>query len=177
MDFFAINILEDGNLLLYIAICVSVITFVFLFLRKKQNDFSPGNDKTGFFQNQLAMKLHAYERLTIFLDRIEPIGMCNRLQLHDIENVDQLKSVLIKNIIAEYEYNISQQIYVSDELWNLIELVKNKIINSIGSVSDSLSKKDKVDIFFEKMLKESLKNNLIIKKAQKLLKKEVRMLS
>ena len=174
MDFFTINILEDGNLLLYIALFVSVITFVFLFLKKKHSESIVGHKISD---NELEIKLRAYERLTIFLDRIEPIGMCNRLQLHDIENVDQLKSVLIKNIIAEYEYNISQQIYVSDELWNLIELVKNKIINSIGSVSDSLSKKDKVDIFFQKMLKESLKNNLIIKKAQKLLKKEVRMLS
>ncbi|MAZ58363.1 MAG: hypothetical protein CMP56_03010 [Flavobacteriales bacterium] len=174
MDFFTINILEDGGLLLYIALFVSVITFVFLFLRKKQSE---PRVSYKISENELEIKLRAYERLTIFLDRIEPIGMCNRLQLHDINNVGELKSVLIKNIITEYEYNISQQIYVSDELWKLIELVKNKIINNIASVSDSLSNKDDVNVFFQKMLKESLQNNLMIKKAQKLLKKEVRILS
>ena len=174
MDFFTINILEAKSWLVYIALIFSVVTFVFLFLRKKQN-----NPKIHhkISDNELEIRLRAYERITIFLDRIEPIGMCNRLQLHDIDNVDQVKSVLIKNIIAEYEYNISQQIYVSDELWKLIELVKNKIINSIASIADSLSRKDEVNVFFQKMLKESLQNNLIIKKAQKLLKKEVRMLS
>jgi hypothetical protein len=174
MDFFTINILKDGGLLLYIALFVSVITFVFLFLRKKQSE---PRVSYKISENELEIKLRAYERLTIFLDRIEPIGMCNRLQLHDINNVGELKSVLIKNIITEYEYNISQQIYVSDELWKLIELVKNKIINNIASVSDSLSNKDDVNVFFQKMLKASLQNNLMIKKAQKLLKKEVRILS
>lgn len=174
MDFFTINILEDGGVLLYIALFVSVITFVFLFLRKKQSE---PRVSYKISENELEIKLRAYERLTIFLDRIEPIGMCNRLQLHDINNVGELKSVLIKNIITEYEYNISQQIYVSDELWKLIELVKNKIINNIASVSDSLSNKDDVNVFFQKMLKASLQNNLMIKKAQKLLKKEVRRLS
>jgi len=174
MDFFMVNILGDGGLLVYIALFVSVITFVFLFIRQKKND---SNVHYKISDNELQIKLRAYERLTMFLERIEPIGMCNRLQLHNTDNVDQLKSILIKNIITEYEYNISQQIYVSDELWKLVELVKNKIINRIASISDSLSKKDTVDVFFQKMLQESVENNLIIKKAQKLLKKEVRMLS
>ena len=93
MDFFTINILEAKSWLVYIALIFSVVTFVFLFLRKKQN-----NPKIHhkISENELEIRLRAYERITIFLDRIEPIGMCNRLQLHDIDNVDQVKSVLIK---------------------------------------------------------------------------------
>ena len=185
MEFFILNILmelispETGEFLIYLAVFISVVTFVFLFLRKKNKNNSEQiiESSNKISDNELQIKLRAYERLTLLLDRIEPIGMLNRLELNSIDNVDILTSVLIKNIISEYEYNMSQKIYVSDELWTLIGLVKNKIINSISIVSDSLNKKSTTDDFVKKMLVESVKNNLIIQKAQKCLKQEVRNIS
>ena len=169
MEFFIDNIV-------YIAVFVTIVTVVFLFFKKNKNGdvYIEPTNKLSF--DEIEIKLRAYERLTLFLERIEPISMLNRLELHNA-NIELLKSSLIKNIIIEYEYNLSQQIYVSDELWKIIELVKNKIINNISSVSDSLPLKSTTNDFVEKMLNDSKKNNLIIQRAKKFLKQEVRHIS
>ena len=169
MEFFIDNIV-------YIAVFVTIVTVVFLFFKKNKNGdiYIEPTNKLSF--DEIEIKLRAYERLTLFLERIEPISMLNRLELHNV-NIELLKSSLIKNIIIEYEYNLSQQIYVSDELWKVIELVKNKIINNISSVSDSLPLKATTNDFVEKMLNDSKKNNLIIQRAKKFLKQEVRHVS
>ena len=102
--------------------------------------------------------------------------MINRLELHDL-NQDVVKSSLIKNIIIEYEYNMSQQIYVSDVLWELIDSVKNQIINHLSAVSESLPKEANTDDFVTLLLKSKRNNALVIKQVQKILKKEVRSIS
>ena len=84
--------------------------------------------------------------------------------------------MLIKNIISEYEYNVSQQIYVSNKLWHLIEYVKNSTINNITTISKSLDENASTDQFVQNILKKSKKSNLIIQEAKNLLKREVDML-
>ena len=100
MDFFIENIL-------YIALLLTVFTFLFLFIKNK-NHLSSSYNTTKISQYELELKLRAYERLILFLDRIEPTGMINRLELHQMD-VQTTASQLIKNIIVEYEYNVSQQ--------------------------------------------------------------------
>ena len=118
----------------------------------------------------------AYERLTVFLERLEPVGMFNRLDLHHLDK-DIARSILVKNIVIEYEYNVSQQIYISDELWEMINIVKNKIINSVSQAFDSLPKNANANDFFNIMLKQSKHNALILGHAKKALKKERRFIS
>ena len=168
MSFFIDNIL-------FIAIFLTILSFVFLFLRKNNNKriIQPLNHLSS---EQIQIKLRAYERLILFLDRIEPTRMLNRLRLHNA-NIDVIESGLISNIIIEYEYNVSQQIYISDRLWDMIELVKNSTINNITEVASSLKKTAKADDFIAEILKCSKKNTLIIQNAKKLLKQEVKRIS
>jgi len=165
MEFFIDNIL-------YIALTLTVFTLVFFFLRNKKT-------KSAFptlSKNDIEIKLRAYERLILFLERIEPMSMVNRLELHK-SSKDELSSLLIKNIVLEYEYNISQQIYVSDELWRSLELIKNKMINSIASCTKDLSQTATTDDLIKSLLDQSKKNIIIINYAKKILKEEVRYLS
>ena len=122
------------------------------------------------------IKLRAYERLTLFLDRIRPIGMINRLDLVNCD-INTLKTVLVKNIISEYEYNVSQQIYISDELWILIDKVKDATIKSIHEVSDCLNDDNSSEDFVRSFRSKEYEINLLIKNVQKILKKEVRYFS
>ena len=168
MEFFIDNII-------YIALFLTLFTSIFLFVKNKRNS----NDLMRFKkipQHELEIKLRAYERLIVFLDRIEPVAMINRLELHQLD-VNTTASTLIKHIILEYEYNVSQQIYVSDELWDLIEVVKNKIINNISSSVTSLNKNATTELLVKNLLNNSKQNNLLIDQAQKILKKEIRLLS
>ena len=88
MEFFIDNIV-------YIAVFVTIVTVVFLFFKKNKNGdiYIEPTNKLSF--DEIEIKLRAYERLTLFLERIEPISMLNRLELHNA-NIELLKSLLIK---------------------------------------------------------------------------------
>jgi len=165
MNFFLDNIL-------YIALAITILFSFILYIKYNRNSSTVIHSS----DTDIELRLRAYERLAVFLERIEPIGMISRLELHDL-NQDIVKSSLIKNIIIEYEYNMSQQIYVSDALWELIDTVKNQIINHLSVVSESLPKKANTDDFVTLLLKSKRNNSLVIKQVQKILKKEVRAIS
>ena len=167
MEFFISNIV-------YVFVFFLIVSFVFFFFKNYQyhNPFK----KVVISNNQSEIRLRAYERLTLFLARIHPVGMINRLGLHDFK-IDLLKSTLIQNIILEYEYNISQQIYVSDELWILINKVKDIMINQIDSVAEQLGPNSSSKDFVKQILKSDQKNKALIRKVQLLLNKEVKTIS
>ena len=175
MDYFINNII-------YIALGLTILISLFVFRKHLfiTNWFNKvvhsASESKNMSNDEFAITLLAYERLTVLLERIEPIGMFNRLELHHLDK-DIVRSMLIKNIVIEYEYNVSQQIYVSDELWEMINVVKNKIINSISQAFDSLPKKATANDFFNIMLKQAKHNNLILNYAKKALKKERRFIS
>ena len=167
MEFFIDNIL-------YIAIVFTVLFSVFLFVKKQNSNNIVSRKQLS--PNEIEIRLRAYERITLLLDRIRPLSIINRLEIHNMSN-SELKSILIKNICMEYDYNISQQIYVSDELWRLIEFIKDKLINHVAFVSDNLNSDDNAAKFIETILMDKSRNNLLIKQAQKRLNYEVKNLS
>ena len=159
--------------IVYIVVFVTIVTLVFFFLNRSQRSVI-SNDNSSY--NQIEIRLRAYERLILFLERIEPVSMINRLELHN-QSIDFIISSLIKNIVVEYEYNMSQQIYVSDNLWKSIELIKNKIINNISNTSKLLSNDSSVDDLVRELLEDSKKNIIIINQIKKTLKVEVKLIS
>ena len=76
------------------------------------------------------IKLQAYERLTLFLDRISPDNLVVRLSKAG-QSSNQLRHELIQTITSEFNHNISQQIYVSNDCWNMIKAVKEQIIGIV----------------------------------------------
>jgi len=159
--------------IVYIVVFVTIVTLVFYFLNRSQRSVI-SNDNSS--HNQIEIRLRAYERLILFLERMEPVSMINRLELHN-QSIDFIISSLIKNIVVEYEYNMSQQIYVSDNLWKSIELIKNKIINNISNTSKLLSNDSSVDDLVRALLEDSKKHILIIDQIKKTLKEEVKLIS
>ena len=159
--------------IVYIVVFVTIVTLVFFFLNRSQRSVI-SNDNSSY--NQIEIRLRAYERLILFLERIEPVSMINRLELHN-QSIDFIISSLIKNIVVEYEYNMSQQIYVSDNLWKSIELIKNKIINNISNTSKLLSNDSSVDDLVRELLEDSKKHIIIINQIKKTLKVEVKLIS
>jgi len=159
--------------IVYIVVFVTIVTLVFFFLNRSQRtSLSYDNSHKG----QIEIRLRAYERLMLFLERLEPVSMINRLELHN-QSVDLIISSLIKNIVIEYEYNMSQQIYVSEHLWQSIELIKNKLINSISNTAKSLSEQASSDDLVRQLLEDSKGHILVINQIKKVLKKEVESIS
>lgn len=84
------------------------------------------------------LKLQSHERMVIFLERIKPISLVNRVNIS--ENPQLYKYSLIKTIQDEFEHNVGQQIYIKSDTWNLIFETKNFTQNFINNCSENLPK-------------------------------------
>lgn len=76
-------------------------------------------------------KIQAYERIVIYLERINPNNLVIRVNKHGISS-RQLHQELVSAIKSEYEHNISQQIFVSHNTWELVKTSKEEIIKLIN---------------------------------------------
>ncbi len=96
----------------------------------------------------LPVRLQAYERLTLFLERIDPNKLLIRVKPYS-DDLQKYETLLIENIDNEYEHNLSQQIYVSPECWNLITAAKNATIQVIrqSGMNDKVDDSDKLRAF------------------------------
>ncbi len=78
----------------------------------------------------LTLRLQAYERMTLFLERINPSQLLVRITPIS-DNKNDYQNFVIAQIEQEYEHNLAQQIYVSEECWSTITTAKNATIQMI----------------------------------------------
>lgn len=91
-------------------------------------------------KDAMPLRLQAYERLVLFLERINPAKLLIRISPQS-SNKSDYEDYLIAQIEQEYEHNLTQQIYVSGESWDIITTAKNATIQLIRKSNMS----DKVD--------------------------------
>lgn len=80
--------------------------------------------------NTMPMRLQAYERMALFLERITPSQLLVRVPPMSTDKNDY-EALLIKNIEQEFEHNLSQQIYVTDKCWSIISTAKITTIQMV----------------------------------------------
>lgn len=83
------------------------------------------------------VQLQAYERLTLFLERMQPDNLVLRCYQPNMDT-KLLKDVMVQNIRDEYEHNLSQQLYISASAWELIKNAKEEMIGLINSTFSSM---------------------------------------
>lgn len=121
--------------------------------------------------NSLPIRLQAYERMTLFLERITPSKLLIRVKPNSSEK-EPYESLLIANIEQEFEHNLSQQIYMSDECWNIITAAKNATIQLIRKAS-LLEKTNTSDKLREVILTEMMEKRAPSDAALSYIKNEV----
>ena len=84
------------------------------------------------------IRLQAYERMALFLERISPNSLVLRCYQPGMD-LKLLQGVMTKNIRDEWEHNLSQQVYLSSELWTSIREAKDEMINLVNSSAVSLT--------------------------------------
>jgi hypothetical protein len=92
--------------------------------------------KTSSNPEMVRLQLQAYERLIILTERL---GLQNLLSRFDVNtaNASQMQSQLIHTIRSEFEYNVSQQLYVSSQAWDAVSNLKEQnifIINQLAGM-------------------------------------------
>ncbi len=121
--------------------------------------------------NALPTRLQAYERLTLFLERISPSRLLIRVSPSNL-NKEDYESLLIQTIEQELEHNLTQQIYVSEKCWNIISAAKNATIQLIRKAS-LLEKTTTADKLREVILTEMMERRAPSDAALSLIKDEI----
>lgn len=81
-------------------------------------------------KDTLELKLNAYERLALYLERISFPDLIMRVNTGRME-ANTLYTALLMTIQKEYEHNLSQQVYISENLWNIIRIAKQELSNIV----------------------------------------------
>ena len=114
--------------------------FVNSFIRLKKQEINFLATKTNS-----EIKLQALERMTLFLERLKPSNLVMKfdknLQPHEFVFLTE------KNIIEEFEYNASQQLYISKSSWEDIITSKNNILQSLRKTYEDLNENSKLEDF------------------------------
>ena len=86
--------------------------------------------------NAVPLQLQAYERLTVLCERIAIPNLISRVS-HPQATAREMQTLLIESIKQEFEYNTSQQIYVSKIAWDAVRNLRDQsmlIINQVANV-------------------------------------------
>ena len=120
------------------------------------------------------IRLQAYERLVLFLERISPESLIMRVHKTDM-TAAQMQSVLLQNVREEFEHNLSQQVYVSSSAWDLIRTAREDIIKLVNTAAAKLNDNATATDLGQKIFELSLsENKLVTKSALEFLKNEIR---
>lgn len=86
----------------------------------------------------IRLRLQAYERLAVFMERISPRSIVPRVYLPGM-TVQDLRTALQVTINTEFEHNLSQQLYVSRQVWETVKGVKEQELAMIHQIASQLS--------------------------------------
>src|SRR3954452_13048540 len=125
---------NSSNIVLII-LAVLLIAFVYYLFTNKSKE--PENKEAGADATTRQMQLAAYERLILLVDRISLPNLISRLNQPNA-TAKEMQHLLIQSIKQEYEYNISQQIYVSADAWSAIKNLKEQNILVINQFATTL---------------------------------------
>ena len=125
-----------------IVLIFSGLFFLLWYYLKQKNGHKPAGNETNPIGSPtsevtrviLPLRLQAFERFILFLERIHPSNLVMRLNNPDLTSV-QLQSLLVRTIREEFEYNLSQQLYLSQQTWELVKNAKEEMVALINQAT------------------------------------------
>jgi hypothetical protein len=85
----------------------------------------------------LPLRLQAYERIVLLIDRINPSNLLIRLNA-SAYTAAELQALIINEVRNEFQHNVTQQLYISSRAWNLVRRIKDDTLNLVNNVSKSM---------------------------------------
>jgi len=125
------KIIIPASLVLY-AVFLTVRSFIAKEIEMKKLEI-----RTRSIETILPARLQAYERMTLFLERIAPQNLLIRLNNPGFSARD-FQKVLLDEIRNEYNHNVSQQVYMGEAVWNQIRNAKEDLIIVINEAASQL---------------------------------------
>jgi len=113
---------------------IALIVAIAAFLKKPAKEEIPA---ATISKESATLKLQAYERLVLLTERIALPNLVSRLNQPGI-SAYEMKLMLIENIKAEFDYNSTQQLYVTPVCWDAVRNLKEQNIMIINKVAAML---------------------------------------
>jgi len=124
--------------LFFLILVLTSIWFYFKIRPKSQEtQLKDLQESSGKKEIVSTLRLQACERLILFLERITPNNLILRVHATDM-TASQLHAALIRTVREEFEYNLSQQLYLSTQTWELIRNAKEDTIRQINAAASDL---------------------------------------
>jgi hypothetical protein len=83
------------------------------------------------------IRLQAYERIILYLERTSMESLLMRTNTHSM-TAAQLHSSILSAIRSEYEHNLSQQIYMTQQAWEVVKNARSNTIKIVNNVAGEL---------------------------------------
>ncbi|WP_449398230.1 DUF7935 family protein [Chryseobacterium wanjuense] len=127
-------------LIIAIPFLVLLRQFVFTYIKLKEQEI-----KLLSIKSNSENKTQSYERMTLFLERIKPSNLVQKfdkgLAVHEFIFLTE------KSINEEFEYNSSQQLYLTKNSWKNIVDSKNAVIDLLHKTYEGFSSSPNLDEF------------------------------
>ena len=171
------EILRDLILVLIPALLVGAAVYFLLKMHiKSEADRRELEVKTERMKMISPVRLQAYERVVLLLERITPSQLIMR-NIQQGMNARELQQALIGNIRQEYDHNLSQQLYISSNAWELVKNAREALISAINTASENLKEDATATDLAQLIFQDELNSEgSTLYKALEYLKKEAREL-
>ena len=138
MDISLLNLISNFILVTAPAVTIGIGLYLVIraFIRRDQ-DLRVLEIRASVGKETRMLRLQAYERMALFLERISPGAVISRVLTSDMVN-HELQLAMIRDIRSEFEHNLTQQLYISSDAWNLIVSAKDEIIKAIGLIASHM---------------------------------------
>ncbi|MVM37956.1 hypothetical protein GO730_10730 [Spirosoma sp. HMF3257] len=103
-------------------------------LLEREADHNRYNVQARYTETVVPIRLQAYERMVLFLERISPNNLLLRLGGSSI-TVLEFQQRLLQEIREEYNHNLSQQVYMSQAVWDQIQAAMNDVMVLVNQAS------------------------------------------
>ena len=130
-------IIEFGKILLPAALVLYAMYLTMKSIMAKEALKASMDYKIANSNTTLPNRLQAFERMSLFLERLSPGNLVLRLNNSNM-TAKELQHLMIQEIREEFNHNLSQQIYMSDKSWNLIKNTVEDVIAMINTNAEKL---------------------------------------
>lgn len=89
----------------------------------------------------LPIRMQAYERMTLFCSRIELSRLIMNTNATEETPAELYKDSIVSQVEEEFNHNITQQVYMTDDLWNILILSKQEVTQICEKIYADLEKK------------------------------------
>ncbi len=152
-------------LLLALPFLIYLRQFVFSYIKLKNKEL-----KLNSVKGLSEQRVHAYERLTLFLERLKPSNLVLKfdagLAPHEFLFLTE------KTINEEFDYNLSQQLYLSKTAWTSVVEAKTIVLQLLHKTYGNLSTKANLEDFKTVFLINYMNDSDVVSETLELLRRE-----